>query len=364
MGYVQEKILCNQPSFSPVAIKRGEWKDGMIVRMPNWLGDAVMAVPALLQLRKVIPKNCGLFVIVPPGLEDLFESMKFVDVVVALHQKHSKWSPDDKKTVGKLRAGVGVLFNNSLRDAFYFKVCGIKNVFGAAARGRSIFLTRAFKFPKIKNKKLNKLHHTARYMAIAYALGAPEWNGELPDFSLHADPEVMEHSVSEAVNASKLLVLAPGAAYGEAKRWPAENFRNVLNYWLEQGGNAAVVGTKAEKSVAEEVVAGIESGQVYNLAGKTSLNELLLLLSKSDYCVANDSGIMHLAALLGVAGTAVFGSTDPTSTSPVSDKWNILYTSEECSPCFKRTCPFDSYKCLKNISAEQVIGTIKKTLSL
>jgi len=360
MDYIQDKVLCNLPSFSQVKLKQGDWKDGLLIRMPNWLGDAVMAVPALLQLRKVIPKNCGLFVIVPPGLGELFQAMKFVDVVVSLHQKHSKWSIEDKNTITKLRAGVGVLFNNSLRDAFYFKLCGIKKTYGAAARGRSVLLSEAFKFQKIKNKKLNKLHHTARYMAIAYALGAPEWRGELPEFSLSPDFEIMDAAVVKALKSSKLLILAPGAAYGDAKRWPVDYFRKVLKYWLsEEGGAVAVIGTKAEIKVADSLVASIESEKVYNLAGKTSLNDLLLLLSNADYCVANDSGIMHLAALLGVNGTAVFGSTDPTSTSPISEKWQILYTKEDCSPCFKRSCPLGSYKCLKNISSDMVIDSIK-----
>jgi len=350
-----DNIIENIPSFPSETISQKDWKDGLIVRMPNWLGDAVMAVPALLQLRKVIPENCGLFVLSPPELSDLFDSLSFIDVVVALHKKHSNWSREDKLKIKKLKPGIALLFNNSLRDALHFKLIGIRKIYGAAARGRSFLLTNSFSFPKIKNKQLNKLHHTARYLAMAYALGAPKWNAELPEFSLCPHSEIMHDDLNNAIKTSNLLILAPGAAYGDAKKWPVENFRSVLEYWLENDGSVAVVGTSSEQDAATQLLLNINSDKVYNLAGKTTLKELLLLLSNASFCVANDSGTMHLGALLGIRGTAVFGSTDPTSTSPVSVNWNILYTKEDCSPCFKRVCPLKSYKCLKNITPEMVI---------
>ncbi len=342
------------PQFPVVQIKNSDWRDGLVVRTPNWLGDAVMAIPALMQLSKIIPEYCGLFVVVPPGLKDLFESLDCVDLVIPLHQAHSAWSSEDKRKLGVLRAGIGHLQNNSLRDAIYFKLAGIPKLYGAAKRGRSILLKRSFKFPKIKDKKLNRLHHAGRYLSMAYAMGAPEWNGELPLFNQAKEPEIMSCEVRSVLERDKLLVVAPGAAYGEAKMWPTKNFHEICSRWIENGGNVAIIGTAAEKNVAAKVAEGVNENRVANLAGATDMPDLIEILKHADQCVANDSGIMHLSAILGGSGVAIFGSTDPSSTSPVSQKWTILFEQQECAPCFSRTCKFGHYNCLKKITTNMV----------
>ena len=346
------------PQFPVIKINNSDWRDGMVVRTPNWLGDAVMAIPALIQLSKIIPDSCGLFVVVPPGLKDLYESLDCVDVVIALHKAHSAWSTEDKLSLKKLRAGIGHLQNNSLRDALYFKFARIPKLYGAAKRGRSILLHRSFKFPKIKEGKLNRLHHAGRYLSMAYAMGAPEWNGELPLFNQAKEPEIMSCEVRKVLEWDKLLVVAPGAAYGEAKRWPSENFHEICRRWIECGGEVAIIGTSAEQEVAANVANGLDQDRVANLAGITDMPDLIEILKHADQCVANDSGIMHLSAILGGRGAAIFGSTDPTSTSPVSTKWKIFFERQECAPCFSRTCQFGHYNCLKKITPDMVWGAI------
>ena len=348
------------PVFEKINIKNSDWRDGIVVRTPNWLGDAVMGIPALMQLSKIVPENCGFFVVVPPEVKDLFTSLEFVDQVISLHKAHSAYSVEDMKKLKQLRAGIGHFQNNSLRDAFYFKLTRIPKLYGAAKRGRSFLLKKSFKFPKIKDKKLNNLHHAGRYLSMAYALGAPEWNGELPKFKQAKEPEIMTEEVSKVLKTEQLLVIAPGAAYGEAKRWPADNFKAVCGKWIDLGGDVAIIGTSAEKTVADEVASGLNDAKVANLAGKTDMPDLLEILKHADQCVANDSGIMHLSAILGGSGAAIFGSTDPSSTSPVSRKWKILFEQQDCAPCFKRECPFGHYKCLKAITPEMVWEEIER----
>ena len=348
-------------SFPRIDIPLSAWRDGLVVRTPNWLGDAVMAVPALVQMKKIIPASCGLFVVVPPALKTLFESMEFIDEVITLHKAHAAWTKRDVHNVFKLRAGIGLLQNNSLRDTIYFRAARIPKLYGAAKRGRSLLLTKSFAFPKIRKGKLNKLHHAGRYLSMAYALGAPEWQGELPEFTPAKEPELFPAEVAEVLKYDKLLVIAPGAAYGEAKRWPAENFRAVCSDWLDNGGTAAVIGTSAEKNAADEVCRGLPKNKTANLAGKTDLADILEILKHAEICIANDSGIMHLSAVLGGRGAAVFGSTDPTSTSPVSVKWKILFERQECAPCFRRECPYGHYKCLKAVTPDMVEKALSRT---
>ena len=345
----------DMPVFPKIQIPQKDWKDGIIVRMPNWLGDAVMATPALLQLRKIIPKNCGLFVITTPELFDYFSAISIIDVVIPLTQKHSNWSKEDRIKIKKIKAGAALMFNNSLRDAIFLKLSGIKNLYGAAARGRSIILSKAFHFPKIADKKLNKLHHAVKYLSMVYAFGAPKWDGQLPEFHIEKQTETISTALNDVLNSKNLLVVAPGAAYGDAKRWPTEYFQKVCEYWLNNNGQVAIVGTNAELPVAKKLIKTSQTKAIYNLAGKTNLDELILVLQKAKQCVANDSGVMHLSAIAGGSGVAIFGSTDPTSTSPVSNKWTVLYEKEECSPCFQRICPQNTYKCLKKITPNKVI---------
>lgn len=343
------------PVFPKVEFKQADWKDGIVVRTPNWLGDAVMAIPAMMQLRKAVPENCGFFAVVPPGLGPLFESLSFVDVTFPLRKAHSAWSKTDIRRVRLSNPGIGLLFNNSLRDAFYFKVARVPKLFGAAARGRSMLLTKSFKFPKIQNKSLNKLHHAGRYLSLAYALGAPEWEGDFPEFDNLKEQEITSDEVNQVLDSDRIMVVAPGAAYGPAKCWPAKYFREVCDFWIKKGGQVVIVGTGKEMADAQEVSEGLPGDKVFNLAGKTDLHDLLNILKHAEWCVANDSGVMHLSAILGKKGVAIFGSTDPTSTCPVSTRWEVMYEKLDCSPCFSRTCAFGHYNCLNQITPDKVI---------
>lgn len=348
------------PVLEPYKLEKNEWKDGLLVRSPNWLGDAVMTLPAMHQLKKIIPDTCGLFVLCPPGLKPFFELIPAVNKTIALHKAHALWNGKDIREVRHLYAGAGLLFNNSLRDSVFMRYCGIKRLFGAAARSRGFLLKKSWPFPKRKSAELNKLHHAAKYLSMAYALGAPEWDGSYPEFKLSPEPETFPENFHNAISSGKLLSVAGGAAYGESKRWPAEYFNEVCRIWIQDGGSVAALGSNAERDICEKIIKDLPKDKAFNLAGETTLPELAFILSKSEAATANDSGIMHLAAALGIGGVAIFGSTDPSATSPVSKKWTVLYEKEECSPCFTRECPSGSYNCMKKISPAKVTEELKK----
>ena len=156
----------------------------------------------------------------------------------------------------------------------------------------------------------------------------------------------------------KLLLMAPGAAYGAAKRWDSKKFNQVAAEYIKNGGIVAVLGSKSERIIGNEVVAGLSENKAFNLSGETTFSDLYNLLRNARACVANDSGIMHLAAALGVPGVAVFGPTDYRATGPVSDKWLIVYDKEPCAPCFKRVCPTGSRHCMEKLTADEVITAL------
>jgi len=257
-------------------------------------------------------------------------------------------------------AGIGVLFNNSFRDALWFKCARIPKLYGASARFRSFLLERSFSFPPRLDHVLNKPHQAAKYLSIAMAMGAGEWDGTLPNFAIPYEPELYSDTLRSALECGNLLAIAPGAAYGDAKRWNAEGFRKAALWWIkERDGHVALLSAPNEADSARRVLEGLPEEKVFDLAGKTSLNALMLLLRNCRMCAANDSGTMHLAAVLGAPGVVPFGPTDPAATSPLSARWRILYDKQPCAPCFKRECPDGTKKCLEAIRGTDMTEAMK-----
>ncbi len=353
-------FLGDIPVFPKICLEASHWKAGAVVRTPNWLGDAVMAIPALYQLKKAMPAGCALSVVVPRGISDLFRALMFIDEVIETENKSLLKSVKDIAGMKSKHAGVGILFNNSFKNAALMRLAGVPKIYGASARGRKFLLSKAFPFSKIRTREFNHFHQTGLYLSIVYSLGAEEWKGEFPEFKVPKKPEHMKKDIVEICEKDRLLVLAPGAAYGEAKRWPSENYRELSASWIEKGGCVAIAGSGKEAEIARIVSKGFPEDRVCNLAGKTDISELLFLLQKAAFCVANDSGIMHLAAAAGTSGVAIFGSTDPFLTGPLSTKWKVFQEKQECSPCFKRECQEGLYKCLRAVRSEDVIDYIER----
>ncbi len=351
------------PQFAVEPIPEASWRNGMVVRMPNHLGDAVMALPALAQLRRIVPEGCGLFVIAPAGQRPLYASLPIVDVFLPLANIHSNWSGDEISMLRRQRLGVGVLFNNSFRDALTMRIAGVGALYGAAARCRSFLLKRAFSFPPRPQCEPANIHLANKYLAMTKALGAPPWDGALPEFRLTPAVNEIRPEITALCEHPRLMTIASGAAYGAAKRWPGANFREVAGDWITRGGVVAVLGSASEHRIGEEVIEGLDPRKAFNLSGKTDLAELMHLLKASVLTVANDSGIMHLSAALGRPGVAVFGPTDYTATGPIANHWHLLYRKLECGPCFKRECPLATQACIRQITPAMVIAEIEKILT-
>lgn len=333
-------------------------RNGMVVRMPNHLGDAVMALPALPALKRSLPEGCALYVITPISLRQLYPVLDCVDGVFTVERPHEWWGLEKLHDLRGLRMGAGVLFNNSLRDAIAMRLAGVPRLYGAAKRGRSVLLTQAFSFPRRRRRQLAGAHLAKRYLAMARALGGRAETLEMPRFDLSRLLVSSSSLLCSLARHPLHLVLAAGAAYGPAKRWPDAGFRTVARYWLRHGGVVSVVGSAAEREVGDLVLENLPAGRCFNLCGETNLNHLMVVLRGAAMCVANDSGVMHLAAALGTPGVAVFGPTDPAATAPVSEKWELLYRKLPCAPCFRRECPDN--RCMREITPAMVIRAVRR----
>lgn len=333
-------------------LKPEQWQNGLLVRSPNWLGDAVMTFPALRQMRLLLPGSARLTVVCPKGLAPVFRSLDCVDDVIELPDAHAFPPKEVSDRIRQVRAGAGLLFTNSLRDAMIFKLCRVPRLRGTPARCRALLLDQTFSFPPRRDRILNLPHQAVKYLAMTRSFGADRWDGVMPGLTPCADPSPAAARLLSCEG--PLLLLAPGAAYGDAKRWSAKDFRKTAKWWTDQGGIAASLGAASDREAAEEAVSGLPEDRAFCLAGETSLTDLLHLFRRADFCLANDSGLMHLAAAAGLPGIAVFGSTDPAATSPLSPMWSVLYRKQECAPCFRRICPDGSRRCLNAVTADEV----------
>ena len=348
-------------SFKPVEIK--EFRNGIVVRMPNHLGDAVMALPALAALKTILPDKCGLFVVAPANTLQLYLTLPFVNEVVALAKPHCFWSPYERKLIKGLRAGAAVLFNHSFRDALCFKLCGVPALYGEPTRNRGWLLKGKFPFEKKVRGEYSSSHQTMRYLAIAKALGGVVPDNLMPEVKMPSNPDELAGPASALFYHPLLLTLAPGAAYGAAKRWPHEYYAKVAEYWIRKGGIVALTGSAGESSICEEIKKNLPQDKIFNLCGKTDLFNLMYLFKYNKFAITNDSGLMHLASLVKSPGLTVFGPTDLYDTGPVSDKWLMLHDREKCAPCLRRVCPKGNPVCTKKITPAMVIRVMRKELA-
>jgi len=308
----------------------------IVVRSPNWLGDAVMAIPAVRAFKLGRPDS-RLTVLCPEKLAGLWLRVSDVDEVIGIESGESLFS-----TATKLRGHfeAAVLFPNSLRSALEVWLAGIRRRVGYAGHSRTAFLDQVIT-PRKKSGFL-PLHHADRYWHIAARCGA----------------EFLPASISSWKPKGRKCVIGicPGAEYGSAKRWPAYKFRMLMKQVNELiDCEWVILGTAADSATAAEISQGLPN--VSDLTGKTTLGELMDLLAKLSGLLTNDTGTMHLADFIGTPLVAIFGSTEPSLTGPRGPGSQVIRQKVECSPCFLRECPID-FRCMEEIPMEKVVAAV------
>lgn len=331
----------------------------ILVRMPNWLGDVVMAMPVLEDLRHFWG-DAKITAMCQSNVSPLLAEDPHIDEILS-YKKPSGWIHRHQhlSIIDQLKKGhydLGILLTNSFSSAWWFWRGHVENRIGYKGNFRNILLNQAVPFPP----NIEKQHLVITYKMLLNPLGIP-LSDTPPKLYLTSQEKqsAREMLQSKGIDVQRDIVIGinPGAAYGSAKCWPPDRFKQ-LTFKLLETPNVRIVyfGDQAGAPVVNDICKGMPE-QVVNLAGKTTLRELVSLINSCSIFLTNDSGPMHIASALGVKLLALFGSTSDVKTGPYQ-QGKIIHKHVECSPCYKRVCPID-FRCMKRIEVDEVFQELQ-----
>jgi heptosyltransferase-2 len=309
----------------------------LLLMPPNWIGDAIMAQPAMLAIAQYYQTSkisiCG-----KAWLQDLLPYLG-ID-----HAQYPSGIP---------KADIGFVFPNSFRSALQCWQAGVGKRIGYSGQWRRALLTRAL--PHRVNLKYE--HHRLFYLDIARQLGINVTNSEVrlsaPDGEKETGHRIMR---DHGLEPDRVICIAPGAQFGAAKCYPARSYTLVAQNLAEAGWQPLILGMQEDRKIGEEILTNIHTPHL-NMAGTTSLSEALQLISACRLMLCNDSGLMHIAAGLGKPTVTPFGATDPARTSPSGPHVRVLYQPADCSPCLQRECSVAGHPCMANITVQMLTDT-------
>lgn len=341
----------------------------IVVRGTNWVGDAVMTVPALRQLRRIFPK-AQITLATRSWAQGLFADADFLDDLQVHDRSGLRSVVKQVRQWRKRNFDLAVIFPNSLETALVASLARVPLRIGYATEGRQALLTHPLALPDWRNSK----HEVFYYLKIVAEL---EWLIKRENTFLLTEPDgslevsaarksaarafLRAHGVENGVG-TRLVALCPGSINSRAKRWPAERYAALADQLVDQlGVNILLVGSAAEAEVSEEVRTKMRNQPVV-LTGSTELAELVAVLSLVDLLVTNDTGPAHIASALGRPTLVIFGPTNPLTTRPFSPYGEIVREPPDCAPCMLRDCPID-HRCMTAITPDDLFERARTLLA-
>lgn len=318
----------------------------ILVRATNWVGDAVMSLPALRAIRERFPK-ARIAVLAKPWVADLYRREKFADEVI--EYRGSRW--EVARGLRRRKFDCAILLQNAFEAALIAWLARIPSRVGYNRDGRRLLLTRAITVPEPGEIPR---HERFYYLELLRRAGILE--------TLPASDAI--HLEGGGRNQTRNIVgVSPGAAYGTAKQWLPERFAEAAaRVATARGAEVALFGSAGERALCERVATLLDGHKVTNYAGQTTLSEFIDLASQCEVFLTNDSGAMHIASALGVPTVTIFGATDEVTTGPTGPLARVVREPVECSPCLLRECPID-HRCMTRVSAERVAMEALKLVS-
>jgi lipopolysaccharide heptosyltransferase II len=318
----------------------------VLVRAPNWIGDAVLSLGAVRDLRRNFP-TARIEVLARSSVADMYHAVSEVDGV---RVATGRFRHDARALRGAFDAAV--LLTNSFATALLAFAAGIPERWGYSRDARGLLLTRRARVPRGLRGCSEVYYYRGMLAGLGFQVSAT------PDVSLSAPEAWKVGGAALLGDEGPWIAVNPGAAYGSAKQWAPERFATVAERLRgETGAKVAVVGGASERLMAEALVASSRV-RARILCGRTTLPELIGVLANSRLLLTNDSGPMHLAAAQGVPVVAVFGPTDWRETAPVGGPYRIVREEVECAPCKLRECPID-HRCMTRVTADRVVDAAR-----
>ena len=319
----------------------------ILIRSSNWLGDAVMSVPAVRAIKEG-RADAHVTIAAPAKIAPMWKLIPEVDTIIPLPD--GSLLPVVRLLRQRMTFDVAILFPNSLRVALESRLSGIPRRVGYRGHWRSWLVNQIVPVPR---KPGPPEHHSLRFLRIAHECGAETSNPPSQDFGAAGIEHRTSNVQTGALGQPMKIALCPGAEYGPAKRWLRERFaETAAKISAQSSAQWILFGTKNDTAIGQQIAAAIGDHCIDRI-GKTTLDQLIDELRQCHLLLTNDTGTMHLAALLGVPVVAIFGSTEPRLTGPLGNGHIVLRHHVECSPCFLRECPID-FRCMKAVTAEEV----------
>ncbi len=329
----------------------------ILIRGTNWIGDAVLTMPAINAVRQKFP-DAEISILVKPWVAGLFENSPDIDRIIIYDDKKYGRLCGKRKLISDLKKhkfDMAILFQNAFEAAFLSYLARIPVRYGYNTDGRGMLLTHKI----VLSDETLKKHQIWYYLDLLRPMGI---NIKKPELSLkigNKDKAAASNMLKKnRIKKCDLIIgINPGASYGPAKRWFSERYAKLADMLIDRYSAMIILfGSKEDKEVTNEI-ASLSSHKLINLAGKTSLSEAIALIERCRVFITNDSGLMHIAAALNAPVIAIFGSTSPERTGPYGSSHHVIYKNVKCSPCLKRVCPAD-FKCMDLISVDEVFSHI------
>jgi heptosyltransferase-2 len=329
----------------------------IVVRGANWIGDAVMTIPALRRLREIYP-DAAISLHTRPWAEGVFRDADFIDEIIPIDGRGSVRSVIDQSRILRERSfDLAVLFPNSFESALVARLARIPKRLGYATEQRGFLLTDGREVPPWKNE----LHESKYYLHLVNGESETVKNPAL-QVSEQRRTEARKVLINSGVrDGRKVVGIGAGSTNSLAKRWPATNFARLADL-VSAVENADVVflGNETEAGVSRSVLEASQEKHI-DLTGQTDLATATAILSELDLFVSNDMGLAHIAAAVGTPTIVIFGPTNENTTRPLGPHVEIIREPVECSPCMLRECPID-HRCMTRISPERVFESATKML--
>jgi heptosyltransferase-2 len=335
----------------------------ILIRSANWVGDGVMSLPAIASVRLTFPR-AKISILAKPRVADLFHKNPVVDGVFLYESPGIHQGPRGKwrlaRELKKEGFEMAVLLQNAFEAALLSFLARIPRRAGYDRDGRGLLLTH----PVTVDQRIKKAHQVDYYLGLVASLGFHPVE-RVPSLKVSREGQEEAGRRLQALglqDSSRLVGISPGATYGPAKQWFPERYGALADRVVRNlGASVLIFGNEGDKKVAWQVCQNARAPLI-DLTGKTTLGQAMALISRCRLFVTNDSGLMHVAAALGIPVVAIFGSTDPERTAPLGKMCRVVRKPVPCAPCLKPVCPEDR-RCMSLISADEVYEEAQKILN-